>query len=147
DMVHVPYKGSAPAFADLASGQVHMLFDNIPASRAMIESGKVRALAVSTRSRASAMPNVPTVDESGLPGYHVSAWQNIAMPPSTPADIVNRINREIVKFMSTPEMRKRATDMGANIALNKPEEEAERIRQEAAQWRKAVTAAGIKLEY
>jgi tripartite-type tricarboxylate transporter receptor subunit TctC len=146
NMVHVPYKGSTPAFTDLASGQVQMLFDNIPASRAMIQSGKVKVLAVSTTTRASAMPDVPTVAESGLPGFNVSAWQNIAMPPGSPPEAVARINREIVKLMNAPEMRKRVTDMGANIAVNSPDAEARRINDEVEKWRRAVTAAGIKLE-
>jgi len=146
NMVHVPYKGSAPAFTDLASGQVHMLFDNIPASRAMIQAGRVKVLAVSTATRASAMPDVPTVAESGLPGYHVSAWQNIAMPPGSPPDAVARVNREIVKLMNSPDMRKRVTDMGANIAVNTPEAETQRIKDEIEKWRRAVTAAGVKLD-
>lgn len=146
DIVHVPYKGSAPAFADLASGQVQMLFDNIPASRAMIQGGRVKALAVSTSSRAAAMPDLPTVAESGLPGFHVSAWQNIAMPPKSPTQAVARLNQEIVKLMNSPEMHKRVTDMGANVAVNTPEEETRRIEAEVDKWQKAVTAAGIKLD-
>lgn len=93
------------------------------------------------------MPEVPTVAESGLPGYNVSAWQNIAMPPGTPPEMVNRVNREIVKFLNSPEMKKRITDMGANVVGNTPEEEAKRIRNETEQWARAVKAAGIKLEY
>jgi len=146
DIVHVPYKGSAPAFNDLAGGRVEMLFDNIPASRAMIQSGKVKVLAVSTATRAAAMPDVPTVAESGVPGFHVSAWQNIAMPPGSPPEAVARVNKEISKLMNTPEMRKRITDMGANIAVNSPQAEAQRIKDEVEKWRRAITAAGIKLE-
>lgn len=146
DIVHVPYKGSAPAFNDLAGGRVEMLFDNIPASRAMIQSGKVKVLAVSTATRAAAMPDVPTVAESGLPGFHVSAWQNIAMPPGSPPEAVARVNKEISKLMNTPEMRKRVTDMGANVSVNSPEAEAQRIKDEVEKWRRAITAAGIKLE-
>lgn len=147
DIVHVPYKGSAPAFTDLAGGNVQMLFDNIPASKAMIQAGKVKVLAVSTATRASAMPDVPTVAESGLPGYNVSAWQNIAMPPGTPPEVVNRVNREIVKFLNSPDMKKRITDMGANVVGNTPEEEAKRIRDETEKWARAVKAAGVKLDY
>lgn len=145
DIVHVPYKGSAPAFADLASGQVQMLFDNIPASRAMLQSGRVKALAVSTASRAAAMPDLPTVAESGLPGFHVSAWQNIAMPPGSSPDAVSKVSKEIARLMDTPEMRKRVTDMGANVSTNTPEAETKRIAAEIEKWKAAITAAGVKL--
>lgn len=146
DIVHVPYKGSAPAFTDLAAGHVQMLFDNIPASRAAIQTGKVKVLAVSTANRAAAMPDVPTVAESGLPGFEVSAWQNIAMPPGSPPEAVDRINKEIVKLMKSPEIGERATGMGANVAVNTPAAEAARIRDETEKWRRAVKAAGVKLE-
>jgi tripartite-type tricarboxylate transporter receptor subunit TctC len=143
----VPYKGSAPAFTDLAGGAVQMLFDNIPASRAMIQAGKVKVLAVSTTARSAAMPEIPTVAESGLPGFHVSAWQNVAMPAGSPPDAVNRINKEILKILNSPEMKKRITDMGANVVGNSPSEEAQRIKDETAKWAKAVKAAGVTLEY
>ncbi len=147
NIVHVPYKGSAPAFTDLAGGAVQMLFDNIPASRAMLQAGKVKAIAVSTSTRSSAMPDLPTVAESGLPGFHVSAWQNIAMPPGSPPEAVARVNREVVKFLNSPEMRKRITDMGANVVGNTPAEEAQRIKDEVEKWGRAVKAAGVSLEY
>jgi tripartite-type tricarboxylate transporter receptor subunit TctC len=147
NIVHVPYKGSAPAFTDLAGGAVQMLFDNIPASRAMLQSGKVKAIAVSTSTRSTAMPDLPTVAESGLPGFHVSAWQNIAMPPGSPPEAVARINREVVKFLNSPEMRKRITDMGANVVGNTAAEEAQRIKDEVEKWGRAVKAAGVSLEY
>lgn len=147
NIVHVPYKGSAPAFTDLAGGAVQMLFDNIPASRAMLQAGKVKAIAVSTSTRSTAMPDLPTVAESGLPGFHVSAWQNIAMPPGSPPEAVARINREVVKFLNSPEMRKRITDMGANVVGNTAAEEAQRIKDEVEKWGRAVKAAGVSLEY
>ncbi len=147
EIVHVPYKGSAPAFTDLAGGAVQMLFDNIPASRAMIQAGKVKVLAVSTAQRAAAMPDTPTVAESGLPGFHVSAWQSIAMPPGTPPEAVNRMNKEIVKILNSPEMRKRITEMGANVVGNTAAEEAKRIKEETEKWGRAVKAAGVTLEY
>ncbi|HQZ46077.1 MAG TPA: tripartite tricarboxylate transporter substrate binding protein [Usitatibacteraceae bacterium] len=147
NIVHVPYKGSAPAFTDLAGGAVQMLFDNIPASRAMLQAGKVKAIAVSTSTRSTAMPDLPTVAESGLPGFHVSAWQNIAMPPGSPPEAVARVNREVVKFLNSPEMRKRITDMGANVVGNTPAEEAQRIKDEVEKWGRAVKAAGVSLEY
>lgn len=147
DIVHVPYKGSAPAFTDLASGNVQMLFDNIPASRAMLQTGKVRAIAVSTANRSSVMPEIPTVAESGLPGFHVSAWQNIMMPPGSPPEAVNRVNHEIAKLLNSPEMKKRITDMGANVAGNTPAQETQRIKDEVEKWGRAVKAAGVSLEY
>jgi len=147
NIVHVPYKGSAPAFTDLAGGAVQMLFDNIPASRAMLQAGKVKAIAVSTATRSAVMPDIPTVAESGLPGFHVSAWQNVLMPPGSPPEAVNRVNREIRKLLNAPELRKRITDMGANVAGNSPAEEAQRIKDEVEKWGRAVKAAGISLEY
>jgi len=113
----------------------------------MIQAGKVKVLAVSTTARSSAMPEVPTVAESGLPGFHVSAWQNVAMPPGSPPEAVNRINKEILKILNSPEMKKRITDMGANVVGNSPSEEAQRIKDETAKWAKAVKAAGVTLEY
>lgn len=147
DMVHVPYKGSAPAFTGLVGGEVQMLFDNIPASQAMIKAGKVKAIAISSRNRSPALPDVPTVAESGLPDFHVVAWQNVAVPAGTPAAVVQRLNTEIVKFINTDAMRKRLTDMGANVVGNTPGEETQRIRDEVAQWGAAVEAAGVKLDY
>ena len=146
-MVHVPYKGSAPAFTGLVGGEVQMLFDNIPASQAMIKAGKVKAIAISSRTRSPALPDVPTVAESGLPDFHVVAWQNVAVPAGTPAAVVQRLNKEIVKFINTDAMRKRLTDMGANVVGNTPEEETQRIRDEVSQWGAAVAAAGVKLDY
>jgi len=147
DMVHIPYKGSAPAFVGVAGGEVQMLFDNIPASQAMLQGGKVKAIAISSRNRSPALPDVPTVAESGLPGFHVVAWQNVAVPAGTPPAVVERLNKEIVKFINSDAMRKRLADMGANVVGNTVEQEAQRIRDEVKQWGDAVAAAGVKLDY
>src|SRR5690606_38101615 len=125
--------------------RIQMLFDNIPASQATLQGGKVKALGVSTATRAGAMPELPTIAESGVPNFQVSAWQNIAMPPGSPPEAVNRLAREIGKIMTSPEMTKKATDMGANVKVNSPAQEAERIRHETDKWKRAVAEAGVKL--
>lgn len=145
DIVHVPYKGSAPALLDLIAGRIQMHFDTIPAAAAHIKAGTVRAIAISSAQRASMLPDLPTVAEAGLPGYEMNAWQTVVVPAGTPTAVVNRLNQEIHKAMSTPEMRDRLAEMGAIVIMNSPEQEEARVRNEVAKWAKAVKDSGMEL--
>ena len=111
DMVHVPYKGAGPALTDLLGGQVQVLFDNLSSSIAHIRAGKLRALAVTTATRAKALPDIPTVGEF-VPGYEASAWQGIGAPKNTPAEIINKLNIEINAALADPKFRARLSDLG-----------------------------------
>ena len=113
DMLHVPYKGSGPAVSDLLGGQVNYMFDSITSARPHIESGKLRALGVTTAKRSKTLPNVPTLAEAGLPGYEVSPWFAVFMPAATPKDIVAKVNAALLEAMKDPDVVKRFETIGA----------------------------------
>jgi tripartite-type tricarboxylate transporter receptor subunit TctC len=104
-MTHVPYKGSAPALTDLVGGQVQLMFDNLPSSLAFIKAGKLRALAVTSAARAAALPDVPTIAESGVPGFEASSWVGVLAPTGTPPDVIARINAEVGMWLASPDAR------------------------------------------
>jgi tripartite-type tricarboxylate transporter receptor subunit TctC len=110
EMVHVPYKGSSPALADLMAGNVDLMFDNLGSSLAYHQAGRVRILAVAARQRAAALPDLPTLHESGLAGFDSSTWFALVAPPKTPADVVARINRDVTEILQRPDVRSRLTD-------------------------------------
>jgi tripartite-type tricarboxylate transporter receptor subunit TctC len=146
-MVHIPYKGAAPAMADLLAGQVQLMFDNLASSLPNVKAGKLRALAVTTRARSPAVPELPTIAESGLPGFDLSTWFGVLVPAGTPAEIVARLNAEIVRALNTNDMRERLQKMGAEpLAGNTPEHFAAFIRSEAAKYAKVVKASGAKVD-
>src|SRR4029453_15852359 len=113
-MMHVPYKGSSPALADLAGGQVQLMFDNLPSALPLIKAGKLKALAVTSTQRSSVLPDVPTVAESGLPGFEASSWFGLLAPAGTPKDVVAKINGEVAKWLATPEAGEKLAAQGAN---------------------------------
>jgi tripartite-type tricarboxylate transporter receptor subunit TctC len=113
DIVHIPYKGSSPAVADLVSGQVQLMFDTVSSALPQIKAGKTRALAVTTKTRSSALPDVPTLNETVLPGFDVGTWFGILAPTATPPDIVEKLSQEIIRIVKTPEMQKQLLDMGS----------------------------------
>ncbi len=113
DIVHIPYKGSSPAVADLVSGQVQIMFDTVSSALPQIKAGKTRALAVTTKTRSSALPEVPTLNETVLPGFDVGTWFGILAPAATPPDIVEKLSHEIIRIVKTPEMQKQLLDMGS----------------------------------
>jgi tripartite-type tricarboxylate transporter receptor subunit TctC len=145
-MTHIPYKGSAPALQDLLGGQVQLMFDNLPPSLPQIKAGKVRALAVTSLTRAPALPDVPTVAESGLPGFEASSWFGILAPAGTPPAIVAKLNAEIAKWLATPEAKEQLAKQGANAAGGTPEEFAKHIAAETAKWAKVVKDSGAKID-
>ena len=145
-MVHVPYKGGQQAATDVASGQVDMWFGGLPAIMPFVKGGRVRALAVTSPQRSPAMPDVPTMNEAGVPGYEVILWYGIFAPAGTPREIVQRLNAEIVKALGAPEIRERYAALGL-IAVGSPPEQFEKFfRAEIEKWGKVVRAAGLKAE-
>lgn len=144
DMVHVPYKGGGPSLIALLGGEVKMMFTNILAALPHIKSGKFRALGVSTSWRLSAIPDVPTVAESGLPGFEAVGWFGVVVPTGTPKDIVNKLSAEIVKIVRTPEMKERLHSQGLEPVGNTPEQFDEFNKAEIVKWAKVIKEAGIR---
>ena len=144
DIVHIPYKGSAPALNDLLAGQVSMMFDLVLTAAPHVRSGAVRGLAVTGAQRSPALPNLPTVAESGVPGYEVSAWFGIFAPAGVPQPVVQRLNAEFVKAMQQPDLRQRLASQGAEPLTSTPDEFAGYLRNEIDKWAKVVKAAGMK---
>ncbi|HVO90653.1 MAG TPA: tripartite tricarboxylate transporter substrate binding protein [Casimicrobiaceae bacterium] len=145
-MTHVPYKGSAPALTDLVGGQVQLMFDNLPSSLAFIKAGKLRAIAVTSTARASALPDVPTIAESGVPGFDASSWFGILAPAGTPHDVVVKINAEVAKWLATPEAKEKLASQGAIAFGGSPEDFAKHIATESAKWAKVVKESGAKVD-
>ena len=145
-MTHVPYKGSAPAIADLVGGQVQLMFDNLPSALAQIKAGKLRALAVTSAQRAAALPDAPTIAESGLPGYEASSWFGLLAPAGAPADVVAKINGEIARWLASPEAKEKLSSQGAIAAGGTPEDFARHIAAETAKWQKVVRESGAKVD-
>lgn len=130
DIVHIPYKGSSPAVADLVSGQVQVMFDTVSSALPQIKAGKTRALAVTTKTRSSALPDVPTLNETVLPGFDVGTWFGILAPAATPPDVVAKLSNEIMKIVKAPEMQKQLLDMGSEPIGSSAEEMKVQINKE-----------------
>jgi tripartite-type tricarboxylate transporter receptor subunit TctC len=146
DLVHVPYKGTALSIPDLISGRVAILFENIIAAGADVKGGKVRALAVSGPVRSTLFPELPTIAESGLPGFETFTYFGVFAPAGTPKDIVTRLNTELVRLVRTPEMREALARQGAEPIASTPEQFAAVVRSEGEKWAKVIKAAGVKAE-
>lgn len=146
DMVHVPYKGGGPGMIALLGGEIDMMVAQIPSSRQLHMSGKVRALALSGAKRSAALPDVPTMIESGLPGFEATSWYCVVAPAGTPKAIIDRLNAEIVKALNTPEMRQRLADDGAEVESSTPAELARFVHSEIAKWAKAVKDSGARID-
>ena len=144
-MQHVPYRGSAPMVTDLLSGQVQSAFDNLPASIEHIRSGKLRALAVGTKTRSDQLPNVPILDEF-LPGFEASAFVAIGAPKNTPTEIIGRLNDEINAGLADPKMKARLTELGGTAFVGSPPDFSKLIAEETEKWGKVIRAANIKPE-
>ena len=146
DVVHIPYKGSTPAKIDLVAGRVQMFFTGIPPVLSEIRNGTLRALAVTSAKRTPSLPEVPTIAESGVPGFDVSPWFGILAPARTPAPIVSRLNEEIVKALRAPKLRERLAGEGVDAAGSSPRDFARFIRTEMEKWSRAVNESGAKVE-
>jgi len=145
DVVHVPYKGSTPALTDVISGQDAVMSVNMPPAVPHVKSGRLRALAVTTRSRTPSMPDLPTVAES-LPGYETVAWFGVLAPAGTPKDVVNRLSMEIAKIARSPDMRERFEGMGAEPVGSTPEEFGAVMARDIAKWTALAKSVGIKID-
>jgi tripartite-type tricarboxylate transporter receptor subunit TctC len=144
DMLHVPYKGVAPALIDVISGQVSMTFASILSGHPHARSGKLRALAVTGAKRSPAVPELPTMIEAGVKGYESATWYGLLAPAGTPPDIVAKLNAEVVAILKQPETHERLSKEGADPVGNTPAEFGKFIRSEIAKWGKVIKAAGIK---
>jgi tripartite-type tricarboxylate transporter receptor subunit TctC len=145
-LVHVPYKGAAPALADLLGGQVQLMFSTMPPALPHVRDGKLRALAVTSLKRSRATPELPTVDEAALPGFEANTWHGVVVPAGTPAAVVVRLNREIVAILHMPEVVERLSGQGAQALGSTPEEFTAYIKAETLKWAKAVRDSGAKAE-
>ena len=143
---HIPYKGTGPALTDLLGGQVQVMFNSAVSMLPQVRAGRLRALAVTSAKRSPAMPELPTVAESGLPGYEASSWYGVLAPARTPRAIVDKLNGEIVKIIRQPDLRERLAADGADPAGSSPEEFAAYIKSELARWAKVVKEANIRVQ-
>ena len=145
-LLHVPYKGSGPLTTDLLGGQISMSFDTVTPVLPHIKAGKLRALAVTTAKRSVALPDVPTLEEAGLPGFDMGTWFGMLAPAGTPKDIVARLNADMVKIIQSPEFRKKMDDIGADPIANTPEQMARQIKDDTARFARLVKEAKVSLD-
>jgi tripartite-type tricarboxylate transporter receptor subunit TctC len=146
-MVHFPYKGSGPALLDMVSGTMDVMFDNLPSSLPQIKAGKLKALAVTSRQRSAALPDVPTIEEAaGLKGFDATSWFGLLAPAGTPMDIVNRIQQEVAKSLNTPAVKEKLLAQGAIPSGDTPAQFAKHIADETKKWSKVVKESGAKVD-
>ena len=146
DMTHVPYKGAAPAMNDLIGGQIQLMFDNLASSLAQVRGGKIRALAVTTAQRSALAPELPTIAESGLPGFDISTWFGVFVPAGTPREVVDRLHAEFAKALAAPDIREKMLNLGAEPVASRPEEFAAYIRAEADKYARVIKASGARAD-
>jgi tripartite-type tricarboxylate transporter receptor subunit TctC len=146
DMIHVPYKGSAPAVTDLVGGQIDIMFDNMPSAIQHVRNGRLKAIAVTTAKRSPELPDVPTIAEAGVPGYEATSWFGMFAPAATPAPVVAKLNAALVKVLADADVKKKLAEQGAEPYSEKPEQFAEFIRKESAKWAQVVKAAGATVD-
>ncbi len=146
DIVHVPYKGGAASITDLIAGQVQLVISSAPSVVPHVRSTRLRALAIGSAKRTPALPDVPTVGESGVPGYEYTTWYGIFAPAKTPAPIIARLNAEIVRMLAEPQMSQRFQSQGGDPASSTPAELTSYMREETARWARVIKTAGIKIE-
>ncbi|MDR6855669.1 tripartite tricarboxylate transporter substrate binding protein [Variovorax guangxiensis] len=146
DLVHVPYKGSAPLLTDLLAGRVDATFDSFTVYEEHIKSGRVRALAVTSRTRMAALPQVPTLAEAGLPGYEVSNWLGVLAPAGTPKEIVTALHAAVIRAVADAGMKRQLTALGIEPAASTPDEFSALIRSEIPKWARLVKASGAMVE-
>jgi tripartite-type tricarboxylate transporter receptor subunit TctC len=146
DLLHVPYKGSGPAMNDLLGGQVDLMFDSITSARPHIESGKLRALAVTTRMRSSALPQVPTIAEAGLPGYELSPWFAVYVPAGTPQPVVAKLHQALLDALRKPDVRQRLALIGAEPVGGSPEQLRAHLKSEMDKWSRVIAERVIRAD-
>jgi tripartite-type tricarboxylate transporter receptor subunit TctC len=145
-MTHIPYKGSAPAVTDMIAGQVDTMFDNTPNVLPHVRSGRLKALAISSKVRAPSAPEIPTVEEAGVPGYEVNVWFGVLTVAGTPPEVVQRLNTEMVKILNSADVKDRFAKVGVDVVAGTPEQFSVFLRSEVARWAKVVNDAGIKAD-
>ena len=145
-MTHVPYKGSAPAVLAMLSGDIDVLFDNVPNLIKQIKSDKLKAIAVTGTSRAALLPETPTVEEAGVPGYEVVVWFGLQVPAGTPTAVVDKLNQAIVAIVREPDVVRSFREQGVEVVGSTPEAFAQLLRQEVPKWSKVVNDAGVRIE-
>jgi tripartite-type tricarboxylate transporter receptor subunit TctC len=146
DLVHVPYKGLGPAFNDVISGQIPIMFAGLSNTPPHIKAGRIRALAIGSARRSSAMPDVPTMQEAGVPGFDYSAWAGILAPAGTPPAIVQKVNADWARVIAMPEVRDKLAALGFELTPTSPAEFGEMIRREMAKVAKVVKDANIRVD-
>ena len=146
DILHIPYKGGAPAIADLVAGQIPVMFDNVPPLLPHVRAGRIKALAVTSLARIPVLPDVPSLHELGLKDFDAVGWNGLLAPAGTPRDIINRVHAEVVKAMAIPDVRNGLTAQGADIVGNTPEQFGAWIRAEIRRWAEVVRVSGAKVD-
>jgi tripartite-type tricarboxylate transporter receptor subunit TctC len=146
DVMHVPYKGSGPALTDLIGGQVQFMFDNMPSSWPHVQSGKLRALAVTTKERSASAPDLPTMAESGFPKFDVSSWFGLIAPAKTPPEVIEKLNAIMEKALDKPEVKRSYDQLGAVAVKTTPAEFGQFIKSEVEQWSVVVKASGATVD-
>lgn len=144
--VHIPYKGAGPALIEMLGGQFSLYFGNVPSVIGYARTGKLRGLAVTGAKRSGAIPEMPTVAESGIPGYEVTTWYGVSAPAKTPRPLIDRLNSEILRALKSPDLQARFKDLGADPIGNTPEQNTAYVQNEITKWAKVLKAAGIKGE-
>jgi tripartite-type tricarboxylate transporter receptor subunit TctC len=146
DMVHIPYKGTGSAMPDVISGQVDMSFPNLPSGWPQVKAGNLRALGVTTAKRSGAAPSVPTIAESGLPGYDMATWYGLVAPANLPVSIRNQINKELQSILADPKFKDKLIAQGADPMPGTPEQFAQFIKSETEKWRKLIAQSNITVD-
>lgn len=145
-MTHISYKGSGPALTDVMAGFVEVMFENLPSALPFINAGKLKVLAVTGKDRSPVLKAVPTLAESGFPGFDMVSWQALVAPANTPKPVIDKLNAEVARVLRTPEMKEKMFGLGTEVVANSPEQFAQYLREETAKWSKIVKDAGIKLD-
>ena len=146
DIQHIPYKGGAPAIADLIAGQIPIMFDNVPPLLPHVRSGRIKALAVTSLGRVAVLPEVPSLHELGLRGFDAVGWNGLLAPAGTPREIVSRVHADVVRILAMPQVREQLSAQGADIVGNTPEQFAEWIRVEIRKWAEVIRVSGAKVD-
>ena len=146
ELTHVPYKGAGPALIDTLGGQVNLIMSSIVSGMPYAKAGRLRALAITTRTRSPALPELPTISESALPGYDFSSWYGLMVPAGTPQPVIGRLHDETVKALKLPDLQQRLASEGCDAVGSTPEQLAAYIKSEMARWAKVVKASGMQAE-
>lgn len=146
DLTHVPYKGSAPALTDLLAGQIQVMLTTVASVAPHIKSGRLRALAVTSTQRSAAFPDLPTLDEAGVPGYQAESWYGIYAPAGTPEDVIARLNASVAKAVQTPSFQQRVADEGLIVDVGPPSQLSDYVAAEEKRWGQVVRDAGLKMQ-